>query len=723
MRFFEIVDRVLDYYPEADIALLEKAYVFAARVNKGRSRLEGEPYLEHSLAVAGTLAEIRMDVVSIAAGLIHNTLDEQLGTEEEIGEAFGPDVLLIASGVSKLNRLGFGPNREKQAEYVRKMVLAMSRDVRVLLVKLADRIQDMRHADRFPEGTRIPMARETRDIYAPLAARLGIDRIKQELEDLAFRVLEPEGYEDLVRSLAGTAEERNRYIEEVKKTLSARLLELGIGGQVSGRPKHLYSIYRKMERRNLDLNCVHDLIAFRIIVPSMKDCYETLGLVHSMWEPEAGRFKDYIVKPKANGYRSLHTTVRGPYGERMEVQIRTEEMNRIARDGIAAHWLYKEKGGPDKVEEQDSRRFSWLRELIELRDIWKNPRAVLEAVGTVDLYPDEVYVFTPQGDVKAFPVGATPVDFAYDVHSEVGHRCVGARVNGKMVPLRTELRNGDTVEVITSANQRPSKDWLKFAKTGKAQSRIKHYFKAEERERSVAQGREFCEREFRKKGLNFNNYFSSPELLEVARGFSVRTVADLLAAVGGRKISPLQIVGRLPSLAREEEEEKERREETIPMDRRKPELSPGDGGVTVRGADDLDDLMVNTARCCNPVPGDPIVGYITRGRGITVHRKSCKNVGSDLERIIEVEWNTGADNAWPVSVRVVYSGGRGILAALSGALGQLDARLLGLQMESGENEAEVCRLRIEVRDTRHLQRVLIALRSEKGVFSVQRLTD
>lgn len=712
MRFFEIRDQMLSYYPNSDSTLLEKAYIYVASIHRGRVRLPGEPYLNHPLAVAGILAQMRLDEESIASGLLHDVVEDKHADIEEVRELFGPNVAGIVQGVTKLSQLSFSSREERQSEYIRKMILAMSQDIRVVLVKLADRLHETRSLHCRKTESRDPLAQETLDVYAPLAARLGIDWMKQELEDLAFRCKEPEAYEAILGKLETTQEERGRYIEEVKSILSARLEEHGIKGRVNGRPKHLHSIYQKMSRQNLDLNRIYDLIAFRIIVDTQKACYEALAMIHALWEPVTGRFKDYIVKPKSNMYQSLHTTVIGPYQERMEVQIRTEEMNRIANEGIAAHWLYKEGRPLEKVDERETQRFSWLRELMEWNKDWRDPKTFFDAV-KVDFYPEEVYVFTPQGDIKSFPRGSTPVDFAYDVHTEVGHRCVGARVNGKLVQLRYELQTGDTIEILTAANHRPSKDWLKQVKTNKAINRIRHWFKSEERERSISMGREVCEREFRKKGLNFNNYLNSNDLLEAARAFSLRTVDDLLAAIGYRKISPVQVIGKLSSLI---EVEETAREDTIPVEKRKS--GPADEGIKVRG---VDDVLIRMAKCCNPVPGEEIVGYITRGRGITVHRVQCNNVGGDAERKIDVQWDSGGGQVYPVDVKITHASDKGMLATLSAVLGQLDANVVDIHVEPhAGNNLSACRLKIEVKDTKHLQRVLSALRAEKGVFRVQR---
>ena len=712
MRFFELLDLTLEYLPRANVALLEKAYVFVSKAYRGKSSLPGEPYLDHPLAVAAILAKMRLDEESIAAGLLHDSLEKEYITSDELAGMFGPEVARIIQGVSRLTQIAYSSRKERQAEYIRKMILAISRDVRVVLVKLADRFDGIRGASCRRGGSGVNLAQETLDIYAPLAGRIGIDWMKQELENLSFKCLHPKFYEEIEAGLAKTEEDRIRYIREVEQILDAQLAESGLKGRIRGRPKHIYSIYQKMERQKLDMTRIYDLIAFRIIVDSVKSCYETLALVHALWEPVEGRYKDYIARAKSNMYQSLHTTVIGPYGERMEVQIRTEEMDRIANEGIAAHWLYKEGKPVAEIDWQETQRFSWFRQIMELSRDWSDSKSVMEAV-KVDFYPDEVYVFTPNGDVKAFPKGSTPVDFAYDVHTEVGHRCVGARVNGKLAPLRYELQNGDTVEVLTSANHRPSKDWLKQVKSAKAISRIKHWFKTEERERSISLGREICEREFRKKSLNFNNYLNSPQLAEAAKAFSLKSVDDLLAAIGYHKVTAKQVIGKLTIFPPEEEHPREE----IVVEKRRPAHSKG--GIKVEG---LEDILIRMAHCCNPVPGEPVMGYITRGRGITVHRLSCKNLerGSDEGRKIDVQWDSGKEQLFPVDIRIIHSGERGTLAALNGVLGQMDVNVISLKVEGQADRSSICHLLIEVKDSQHLQRVMSALRNEKGVYKVLR---
>jgi GTP pyrophosphokinase len=712
VQFFEIVDRVLSYHPKADISLLEKAYVFAAKAHRARRHSEGESYLDHPLGVAGIVADMHLDEVSIAAGLLRGSIEENLAAPEALEEAFGTDVALVVQGVAKLSQLNFSNRKERQAEYVRKMVFAMSQDIRVVLVKLADRLHGMRMVENRPEENRRLMAQETQSIYAPLAGRLGVEWMRLELEDLAFKCLQRETYEEIVQGLAKTEEERRRYISEVVRLLTDKLEDHGLDVlDVTGRSKRPYSIYKKMLAQNLELDRIHDITAFRIILETEKDCYEALALAHALWAPVSGRFKDYIAKPKSNMYQSLHTTVIGPYRERMEIQIRTEEMNRVAKEGIAAHWLYKEGKYIGKLDADETRRFSWLRQLLDWKRDWSDPKEFIEAL-KVDLYPDEVYVFTPLGEIKMLPKGATPVDFAYEVHSEVGHRCVGARVNGKLVPLRHELQNGDTIEILTSARQRPSKDWLKFVKAAKARERIRRWVKLEERERSIALGKEICEREFRKKGLNFNHYVNSPELLEVAESLSFRSVDDLLASIGYRKISPIHVIGKLsPAL-----EPEELKKPAPSLDKHK--VSKSSSGIRVKG---IDNMMIRIARCCNPLPGEPIVGYITRGRGVTVHRTSCKNLEKgSTDRQLEVRWEVGEGQLHATDIQITYAGGKGIFAAFSAILNQLEANVIGFQVDPKSDGLSVCRLRVEVRDTDHLKRIISILKGEKNVYSVQR---
>jgi len=710
IRLNDIVDQVLSYHPEADVSLIEKAYVYSAKAHAGQVRLSGEPYLMHPLGVAGILAKMRLDVFSIASGLLHDTLEDTDTKLVDLTRLFGIEVTQIVDGVTKIGRFEFSSHEERQAENMRKMILAMADDIRVVLIKLADRLHNMRTLDYHAVDKQRLIARETLDIYAPLAGRLGIDWIKTELEDLSFSYLDPDVYEEIVSGLKKNEEERERYIKEVKTVIEEKLAELDLKGKVSGRPKHIYSIYKKMIVQNLDLEHIYDIIAFRIILSSIRECYEALGVLHSSWKPIPGRFKDYIGMPKANMYQSLHTTVIGPYGERVEMQIRTEEMHRIANEGIAAHWVYKEGRS---VPESDSKRFAWLRELLEWQQDLKDPREFLETV-RVDLFPDDVYVFTPNGDVRAFPRGSTPIDFAYSVHTEVGHQCTGAKINGKLVPLKYELKNGDIVEIITSSKHVPSKDWLKLVKTSRARTRIRHWIKTEERQRSIALGREICEREFRKHGMNFTKYLNSDELLQVAKLFSLQKAEDLLASIGYGKISALQAIGKLTSLI----EPEEKPEELLIERPERKERPLQRGGVLVKG---VDDILVRFAKCCNPLPGEQIAGYITRGRGVSVHRADCPSLlSSGFERRIEVEWDREAEEVHPVGLAVICANVKGMLAAISGTLSNHDINILQANVRTRVDNRAECKFVVEVRDTDHLLGAMAAVRKIKNVIDVQR---
>jgi len=710
IRLNDIVDQVLAYHPEADVSLIEKAYVYSAKAHAGQVRLSGEPYLMHPLEVSGILAKMRLDVFSIASALLHDTLEDTETSLDDLQRLFGDEVSQIVDGVTKIGRFEFGSYEERQAENMRKMILAMASDIRVILIKLADRLHNMRTLDFHATEKQRLIAQETLDIYAPLAGRLGIHWIRTELQDLAFSYLDPDMYEEVVGGLKRNEEERERYIKEVRGIIQDKLADFGLKGKVNGRPKNIFSIYKKMVTQNLDLEQIYDIIAFRIILETIRECYEALGVVHSLWKPIPGRFKDYIGMPKANMYQSLHTTVIGPHGERVEIQIRTENMHRVANEGIAAHWVYKEG---TSVPESDSKRFAWLRQLLEWQQDLQDPREFLETV-RVDLFPDDVYVFTPNGDVKAFPRGSTPIDFAYSIHTEVGHHCTGAKVNGKLVPLKYELRNGDIIEIITSSKHVPSKDWLKIVKTSRARTRIRHWIKTEERERSIVLGREICEREFRKHGLNFAKFFHSDELLQVTKAFSLQKVEDLLASIGYGKISALQAIGKLTNLLEPEEKPDEALVERA--ERRERPRTPG--GVLVKG---LDDIMVRFAKCCNPLPGDQIAGYITRGRGVSVHREDCASLlSSGFERRIEVEWDHEAEELHPVGLAVICANVKGMLAAISGALSNHDINILQANVRTRVDNRAECKFVVEVRGITHLQSAMAAVRKIKNVIDVQR---
>ncbi|MDL1969715.1 MAG: bifunctional (p)ppGpp synthetase/guanosine-3',5'-bis(diphosphate) 3'-pyrophosphohydrolase [Candidatus Desulfofervidaceae bacterium] len=706
IRIEDIIDKVLSYNPKADIALIRKAYIYSAKVHQGQTRLSGEPYLSHPLAVADILARMRLDVISVVCGLLHDTVEDGNVTLEDIKKQFGEEIAVIIDGLTKISKIAFTSKEARQAENIRKMILAMAQDIRVILVKLADRLHNMHTLGYIrPEKQKL-IARETLDIYAPLAARLGIGWLKTELEDLCLYYLEPHTYQRIAQGVARRKGEEKKYIEEIRAILQKKLEEFGIKGRIEGRLKSIYSIYLKMKRQQLDLNQIYDLVAFRIIVNTVKECYESLGMVHSLWKPVPGRFKDYIAMPKPNMYQSLHTTVVGPYGGRIEIQIRTEEMHRIAEEGIAAHWRYKEGNGAD---EKEVKRFAWLRQILEWQRELKDPREFLQAVKT-DLFFNEVYVFTPKGDVKVLPPGATPVDFAYSIHTEVGHHCMGAKVNGRLVPLRYKLNTGDEVEIITSPKQHPSKDWLKFVKTPRARSRIKHYLRTLEREQGLMLAKELCEKEFKKHGIDFQSFLNSPKFSEVAKQFSFKNPEDLLLAVSYGKISAKQILNRLLP---QPEKETPAKEIAPPKKKKLP------SGIKVRG---INDVLIKIAKCCAPVPGDEIIGYITRGQGITIHRTDCPNIAkADAERLIEVSWEEEEEQVYPVKLQVKCNDKVGLLAELSGAIAKAEANIVACETKSTLDHHALCSFVLEVKNTNQLQEVINALWQIDAVEEIKRM--
>src|SRR5512145_2304505 len=667
LRLNDILDRVSAYHPEPDVELIKKAYVYSAKVHQGQIRKSGEPYLVHPMEVAGLLADMRLDEASIVTGLLHDTIEDTLATKEEITELFGGEIAELVDGVTKLSQFSPANTQEdKQAENFRKMVVAMSKDIRVLLVKLADRIHNMRTLDHMKPEKQERIARETMDIYAPLANRLGIGWLKSELEDLSFKYIDPAEYGALRTRIQSRVKERERFIQEVIDLIRGRLDEAGISADIYGRIKHVYSLAKKMKEQELAFDQVLDLIAFRVLVDTVAQCYESLGLVHALWKPVPGKFKDYVAIPKPNGYQSLHTTVIGPHGERIEVQIRTREMHAVAEKGVAAHWAYKEHGkGEGRGQElsaADAKQFGWLRRLVEWQRELSDPREFLETV-KVDLFSEETFVFTPKGDLRSLPRGSTPIDFAYQVHSEVGDRCVGAKVNGKLVPLRYQLKNGDTVEIMTSPHSHPSKDWLSYVKTSRAQTRIRIFLRQAEHLRSLEIGREIAEKELRRFGLTYNKLEKHGEVEKAARALGYRVGDDLIAALGFGKVAASQLLQQVVPAEKLAE----------PL----PEPAPAGvlsalfkrvGGRTAEGVriSGIEDVLVRFGRCCNPVPGDPIVGFITRGRGVTVHTAGCDKVmGLDRERRVDVSWDVRGDYKRPVTLRVLTADRPVLLADMS----------------------------------------------------------
>jgi len=712
IRITDIIDRILAYNPDADVGMIDRAYIYSARVHEGQVRLSGEPYLMHPLEVAGILSEMKLDVVSIAAGLLHDVIEDTHVTPEELKEMFGPEVYLIVSGVTKLSKLSFHSSQERQAESIRKMILAMADDIRVILIKLTDRLHNMRTLQYHSSHKKIEIAQETNDIYAPIAGRLGIYWIKKELEDSAFMYLKPQEYGKIKNLVSKDREEREKYIETVRNYIIQKMNAANLTCEVTGRYKYFYSIYNKMVTQSLAFEDVYDIIAFRIILDTISQCYEALGLIHSLWKPIDIKFKDYIARPKQNMYQSLHTTVIGPYGERVEIQIRTHEMDQVAKSGIAAHWSYKEGS---QLDENVQKTFAWIQNLVENQENFRDPEEFMENV-RLDLFPDEVYVFTPRGDVKSLPKGATPVDFAYLIHTEVGNQCTGAKVNGLMAPLRYELKTGDIVEVVTSKNHHPSKDWLNFVKTVKARSRVRQWIKTQDQERSITLGREMCEKAFRKNRLNFNNLLKSDDMKDVVLHFGFKTIDDLIASVGYGKITPLQIVRKF---VKEPEEDPQGSifDKIIGRVRKKKQPS----GVTVKG---VDDILIRFGKCCQPVPGDRITGYITQGYGVTVHRTQCVNaLKMNPERKIDVEWSQDTTVLYPVKIRVRSYDRVGLLADIAATITKSGANIIKANTETRENKNVDSYFTITVEDTDHLDRVLSVIKKVKFVHDVKRIDD
>jgi GTP pyrophosphokinase len=715
IRINDIIDRIYDYNPDADLGLIDRAYIYSAKVHDGQMRLSGEPYLSHPLEVAGILADMKLDAVSVAAGLLHDVIEDTHATEEEIEEMFGREVVRIVSGVTKLSTLSYSSAQARQAESIRKMLLAMADDIRVIMIKLADRMHNIRTL-QYHKSTdkQRKIAKETIDIYAPIAARLGIYWVKNELENIAFEFILPDEFSRIKQLVAKDRKERENYIETVKEYISLKMEENNLPCEVLGRYKHYYSIYQKMMQQNLTFEEVYDIIAFRIILNTIPQCYEALGLLHSLWKPIAKKFKDYIGMPKPNMYQSLHTTVIGPYGERIEIQIRTTEMDRVAKSGIAAHWSYKEGGS---VDAKALESFSWVQQLVENQAHIKDPNEFLENV-RIDLFPDEVYVFTPQGDIKSLPKGATPVDFAYMIHTEVGQQCVGAKVDGRMVPLKYQLQTGERVEVITQKGHQPSKDWLNFVKTVKARSRIRQWIKTQEKERSLQLGREMCEKAFRKYKLNFNQLAKTEKMKTVVEIFGLKSLEDLVISVGYGKITPLQVVRKITPKTEAEQLQ-------AAMINKSTDSAAGDhqkkisDGVIVKG---VEDILVRFGKCCQPVPGDAIIGFITRGFGVTVHRSNCANlIKTNPERLIEVDWASKTTEFFPVKIVVRALDRMGLLADVAASISKCGANILTAHSETNRDKIVSCYFMLTVENTGQLESVVSGLKNVKHVQEVRRL--
>ena len=707
IRFNDIVDEVLKYNPQADVELLQKAYIFSAKAHKGQTRLSGEPYLIHPLEVAYTLTKMSLDISSIVSGLLHDTIEDSYVDKKEIEEYFGKEIAELVDGVTKISKIPLKTSEDSKVENFRKMILAMSKDIRVILIKLADRYHNMQTLSYLSPEKQIEIARETFEIYAPLAHRLGIEWLKDELEDTSFKYLKPDEYKRIADSIAQKRKQREEYINEVIGLLKKRFEQFHLQAEFTGRAKRIYSIYRKMVQEALTIDDIYDMIAFRVIVNDIKECYEALGLIHSFFKPIPGKFSDYIALPKGNMYQSLHTKVIGPYGEKIEIQIRTKDMHKIAEEGIAAHWKYKEGAAFNPKEDKI---FAWLRQIIEWQQDLKDNKEFME-IFKIDLFPDEVYVFTPKGDVRALPKGATPVDLAYAIHSELGDKCVGAKVNGKIVPLRYVLKSGDTAAILTNPSHKPSKDWLSFVTTSKAKTKIRQWIKAEQREHSIELGKTLIEKELTKHDITYNKFLKSPELQVITKDFSFETIDDLFAGVGYGLYTPLQVLNKIIP----ETEKPGGRLKSIISTFKKAK----DTAINIQG---VDGVVVRFGKCCNPIPGDNIIGFITRGRGLTIHVEDCPNVHTyDEQRKIEVSWQVNKDFTYPVRLKVTGSDRKGLLSDISTIIAANKINIISAQASAYPDRSAAGMYEVEIGHMSQLQKLMKSIQKIKGVRSVERL--
>ena len=704
----ELLQKVRSYNPGADLEFIRRAYFFSFEAHGEQKRQEGSPFIKHPLAVASILTGMKMDTVSVAAGLLHDTLEDTPTTKEDIQKRFGYELAFLVDSVTKLGKIQFQSREEAQAENFRRMLLSMAEDLRVIMIKFADRLHNMRTLQYLPKHKRQKIAQETLEIYAPLANRLGIGWLRVELEDLSFKYLLPSVYEDMEKKVALRKEEQEGYISALLETIGKRLEAEGIKAQVKGRVKHYYGIYQKMQRQKVTFDQIYDVLGIRVITGTKAECYAILGLIHSMWKPIPGKFKDYIGVPKSNMYQSLHTTVIGPEGKRVEFQIRTEEMNRVAEEGIAAHWRYKEKG---HINPRDDRYISWLRNFIqELQDTRQTPREFMDAV-KAEVVPDTIYVFTPNGDIKELPIGATPVDFAYSIHTQVGHRCTGARVNGRMVPLKYQLNNGDTVEIVTQQSHVPSRDWLGFVVTQRARTRVKQWIKTEERKESLELGTKLLETEMKKRGLGVPSLKGA--LAEAAAAFAFQSVEDMLVAIGYGKMPVNQVINRLWPGAVQEEPAQARPEKQSKVLEEK--------GITITG---MSNILYHVSKCCYPIPGDNLVGFITRGKGVSIHRRSCPNLptlAANEERLISVQWKSSEGSMNYARIVVDTVDKPGVVANLSSAISSLDINIHHMEavVASQTQKARISFV-LEVRDRSQLNALTQKLMQVEGVVSVRR---
>ncbi len=714
----QLMEQVVAYQPDADTSLIRRAYEYSVKAHEGQVRQTGEPYVQHPLAVAGILTFLKLDAPAIAAGLLHDTLEDTVATQKELEQEFGPDVARLVNGVTKIGQIPFQSYEEKQAENFRKMVLSMADDIRVVFIKLADRLHNIQTLEALSDERRKKIAQETMEIYAPLANRLGMSWIKQELEDLCFHYLQPEACALLKLRLAKKDEEREAYIQSLIQIAEKALAEAGLVGQIDGRPKHLFSIYQKMERRSVSFDEIYDLTAIRVVTDSKMNCYAILGLIHSIWPPVPGRVKDYIATPRSNLYQSLHTTVVGPQGEYVEFQIRTAEMHRINEYGVAAHWLYKE---PRKSKDSNEEVFSWLRQFVEWHKDLSDNRQFMDSV-KLDLFHDVVFVFTPKGEVREVPVGSTSVDLAYSIHTEIGDRCVGAKINSKLVPLRYQLHSGDMVEILTSPTQVPHRGWLKFVRTSKAKTKIKHWFKVEEQKRALELGRRLLEQEFQRQQLSGELSLQSKRFVSLAKMKGCETVDELIRMVGFGRLAPDQIVEHVKQGSEVEpfvatsELSVSHLKSTGPFKK--------SGSVKFGGTNDV---LMQLSKCCKPVPGEPIRGYITRGRGLTIHAVDCPNLQSlewEHSRLVNVEWDAEeVQGPHSVDVSVLTLDRPGMLAKVSSGISQCKANITKAEISTTEDQKAVLDFVIEVKNTAHLELILQEIQRVDGIVSAKRVRE
>lgn len=723
MGIEHLLEKASAYMKESDLDRVREAYLFAEQAHSGQVRKSGEPYILHPLAVADIVVSMQMDPTSVVAALLHDVVEDTSVSLEEVRTKFGNTCAMLVDGLTKLERIQFRSKEEQQNENYRKMFVAMANDIRVIVIKLADRLHNMRTLKYQSEESQRRIAYETLEIFCPIAHRLGISAIKWEMEDIALRYLNPQQYYRIANLMHKKRAEREQYIADVIGRIQEKLEEMGITADLSGRPKHIYSVYKKMTAKSKQFNEIYDLLAIRIIVDNIKDCYATLGIIHTLWKPMPGRFKDYIAMPKTNMYQSLHTTVIGPTGEPTEVQIRTWEMHRTAEYGIAAHWAYKEGGANSGSFEE---KMTFLREILDLQQETNDAQEFVESL-KMDFFSDLVFVFTPKGEVIELPAGSVPLDFAYRIHTEVGNRTIGAKVNGRIVPLDHQLKTGDIVEILTSKHSYgPSADWVKIAQSSHARSKIKQWFKKEKREENVQKGREGIERELKRLGLEPSAWMSDDKLLEVAKKFTFNDIEDMMSAIGFGGITASQIVTRLTEKLRKETEEANQIELTheVKEVKKEPERKPRPAhGVRVEG---IDNLLVRFARCCNPVPGDEIVGYVTRGRGVSIHRADCLNIpttidGEEAERIIDVQWGDSSEANYSVDIEITGMDRRGFLNEVLQAVSESKTNIAAVSGRSDRNRLAMIHMTILIRNTDHLHSVVEKIKRVKDVYTVQRI--